>query len=291
MAMKQPEYCFEVMNGLHKDMSSLNSKQGYWLVGGIMTSALIHQETIIDHQAKTIIAPMEASPTITRDNGTRRDIDIVIPEVIDNATALAVRQAIEQSTDRQLIASVFGFEYKRPMTGQDRLNATLFEWTSKRRIDDQGKYYYELFPLSKEVPPESYEPWQLQLPSGSIVTTINPTGILLAYMTRSISGIRHKDKTKLDRLENRIKCDPILKEQLAAGSFTTWREFADDINTLGQIRGAIPDSTIATATPNDLRVFYFKARLLRFVERFDPLIKIAHSQLGSKILRHFNGDA
>ena len=114
--MKQPEFCFEVMNDLHNDItSSFNYKRGYLLVGGIVSNALIHQETIIDHQAKTIIAPMEASPTIKRDDGTLRDIDVVIPEVIDNLTASNYRQIIEQSTDHQLMPSVFGFEQKKTL--------------------------------------------------------------------------------------------------------------------------------------------------------------------------------
>lgn len=289
--MQRPELCFEVMNDVHADLSKeLANEDGYRLVGGIVSHALLGHDTVIDHIGKAIITTMESSQTIIREDGSKRDADIVLPYISNKVTAERVRQTVEESTQHQLVGSVFSFEAKKQLTKNDRLAATLLHWTSHRTIDAQGRYYYELYPLSREVPTESYEPWNLQLPSGNIIKTFSPLAVLMAYKTRSISGIRHKDMSKVSALEDKILGDPVFKEQLLDGIFTPWQQFADDIMSLNQWHQDKPDSVLPDTSQLAIAGFYIKAHALRLAESRSSLVKIAHSKIGATILRPLNGD-
>ena len=297
--MRQPEFCFEVMNRLDLDLTNQLENPKYMLVGGIMSHALSHEATVIDLEQKRIIAPMDASPTIVRkEDGSHRDADVVLPYVATKEQATIARRTIEKSTKYKLTASVFGFETKKAsMDRHDRTQANIRQWTSRRSVDDQGRYYYDLYPLSMEVPAETYDTWNLQLPSGQLVKTISPLGILMAYKIRSISGIRHKDKEKIKdkgkiaALEDKVLSIPELKQQLQEGIFAPWQQFANDIATLGQSHYYRQESVIPGTSNSDLMLFFIKAHALKFAESHKLPVKLAHTHIGALALRPLNDDA
>ena len=149
-------------------------------------------------------------------------------------------------------------------------------WTSERTLDDDGTLRYELYPLQQEVPRESYSPWILQLPNGHEVFILNPAAHMLAYYMRSISGLRNKDREKVEEMRQKIFSDPIFREQIQDGPLQSWQRFANDIHRLGDQpidHESVPTAPIASL--HDLGVFRKKSECLRFIEASPAMVKLA----------------
>ncbi|MCA9333155.1 hypothetical protein KDA00_04785 [Candidatus Saccharibacteria bacterium] len=291
--MSEVQNCYEAIVEVDDVMRScLDSDQRYYVLGGIATSAIRHHGTVFDHQQRLIIPTDEAAdPLLRESNGTVRDIDILVDTVLSKEQSTEIVQTLKEVTP--LVVSVFGFDERKDRKGwigsrADNIVKTVADWTSRRTIDDQGIVRYELFPLEQAVQPESFDPWKLILPSGSDVQVFHPAGHMLAYRMRSISGVRYKDKEKLDGMTDRIVSIPEFMREITEGNFKEWLQFALGVYGIRDGNIAPTDPSLSKETTyRDLARFATKSRALGLFESNETIIKIAQSPFGEKALSPF----
>lgn len=185
--------CYEVVQELDPAMRTvLEDGQRYFVVGGTAGAALEHPDTHFDHdEGMTYAAPDSDKSIFREENGTRRDLDVLIDGVLSKEEKQAIHDVVEAATDEQLKISIFGFEPHVPtMSGMQRFLQGVTTFTSDRTIDQHGVRRIELFPIAQPVQDESFEPYTLVTPQGGTFPTFSPVGHVLAYRTRSITGLR-----------------------------------------------------------------------------------------------------
>jgi len=290
--MRAVPNCFEAIQDLELAMDKcLAPDQRYFVLGGIATSAMKHPETYFDHDGKVVYAPDDSAESVIRENGTTRDVDILIDSVLPNDQADNIRATVAEAVP-DLEISIFGFDEHKPVTKRsERVGKAFKEWISRRTSDDHGIFRYELYPLSQPVQPESYEQWKLVAGEETAVTSVlNPAGHLLAYKMRSISGVRHKDVPKLKELNKKVMSDEAFQAQARDGIYKEWREFANSIVVMrGSSLKLAAGLACHSAGVIDVAAFWTKSRALRGAEHNEYLVKLAQTKFGAKILGSFVG--
>ncbi len=280
--------CYDAIECLDDAMlASLEPGQRYYVLGGIVTGALCHESTDIEHQTRSLYAAEASAIPIKRTNGTQRDVDILIEAILDPEQAEDIKKQVIGATAGALAVSVFGFDKHEPATKFSKIKKS-YVGVSRRTIDNLGVYRYELDPLEHIVSPLSYDPWKLVLPSGSELSILHPAGHMLAYGLRSISGVRAKDVEKLHTLTERVLAEPRFNEEIKTGNFRTWLEFAEAIWQLRD--GKIPKSDPrirAETTATEMALFQAKSKALRWVEGKPGIVSVAQHELGQKVLNLF----
>jgi hypothetical protein len=291
--LTEPVDCFEATADLEAALKASPLQNGrYFVLGGIVTSALQHPDTVIDHESQTIVAAPDLTyPNVRDENGTRRDIDLLIDEVLTPGTVAAIKENVNEAIGGKLILSLFGLERHEPSPGiSERIVRSFMHLTTSRTIDDNGVRRFELHPLEQIVEEESYVPWNLQTPGGGIVQVLNPAGHLMAYRMCSISGLREKDRVKVDAMATNVMADPRLQEQIMDGPFRAWLDFADARAAL--LEGELPPDSPQLrdgTTAAELKVFEYRGKMLRTLERSDKLMTIAQSGKIKKLTDIFTG--
>lgn len=283
--------CYDVIGELDAATQDiLSPNQQYYVLGGIATSAIKHPDSVFDHQTNRLVAAPDSGEPVFRDNGTRRDIDLLVLDVLTSEQATRVRQKISLVVGKYLVVSVFGLSNHQQPTVLRRVVKSAAAWTSERTLDNDGTLRYELYPLQQEVPRESYQPWTLQLPNGHGVSILNPAAHMLAYHMRSISGVRDKDRDKVEKMRKRVFSDPNFKDQIQTGPLRSWKQFADNIDRLGTqppTYETLPAAPIASAL--EWRMFRKKNEWLRFLEANPTIVKYAQKGLLQAVLRPIIG--
>jgi hypothetical protein len=284
--------CYTAIQNLDEAMRGVIPEGAeYFTLGGIVSGALRHPDTRFDHDVLATYAAPDSPEGVLRDNGTRRDVDLLVSAVLTKKEAEAIKEEVARAIDDALVVSVFGLDRYKPKA--NRLRRTIAvpkSWTSRRTIDDGGVNRYELFPLSQEVPAETYEPWSLVLPSGAKVSTLSPAGHVEAYSMRSISGLRPKDAKKVAAMRGRVESDEIFSEQMHEGMFKPWEEFAQGIRDLRDGLMFEDDSMLRDGTSwIDMYAFGVKGRGLKTAESKDTIVDFAQKEWVQKILNVFVG--
>ncbi len=283
--------CYEVIDGLDKAIrETLTPSQQYFVLGGIATAAINHPESVFDHQTDHLIAAPESTVPVLRDNGTRRDVDMLVLDVLSPDQATAIKRVVSAAVGDALEVSVFGLSPHRDMTTVRRLGRSLTAWTSERTIDDNGILRYELFPLEQIVSQESYSPWTLELPSGEGVAIFNPAAHMLAYYLRSISGLRAKDVSKVDAMRYRVMGEPIFQQQIFDGPLQSWWEMANDIGRLGDRKSIDRLLEEKHGTKLELEAAHWRGKLLKTFESNATIVTYAQKGLLQKLLKSFVGN-
>jgi len=183
------------------------------IIGGVNSAALVHPDTVIDADSKTVIAPsLLHLPTQRNDAAkTRRDLDILVkssnPDVIER-----VERIVDETVGTALERSVFGIVPEKVLRRQLRHRfgfTALKTFLSDRYVhpddidtpdgvDSPDRMIRSLFPFGVPIDSESLESWTLTV--GDMHVPIpNPAMSIINYTTRSISGVRPKDKKKLKK--------------------------------------------------------------------------------------------
>jgi len=197
------------------------------IIGGVGSAALMDHDVVIDVKNKEVIAPESMDLPTMRPNGSRRDLDVL---VLSSSTAEieAVEHLIDHTVKGELDPSVFGLKKEGPLKKQmlspifgfaairtclsDRYEVSnetellLTPYSSQLRISRDGGRFgmvKSLFPLAVPIDPESLETWVLTVGDSSIPIP-NPAMSIINYTNRSISGIRPKDKSKVERLASNV---------------------------------------------------------------------------------------
>ncbi len=271
--------CYDVLGELDNVMrAQLGPDREYYVLGGIATGALTHESTVIDDQSQAIVAAKESGSALVRENGTRRDIDILVGDILPRKEAKRIKAEVSGAIDKTLVVSVFGMDrHQGDLSPAERLQRNALAWTSRRTIDRDGILRYELFPLQRVVDPDSYKPWQLQIPDGKHIQVFHPAGHMLAYMLRSVSGIRDKDADKLSAMQERIT--PLFREEINDGPFRSWIDFAGDIHGLLHKGREAAVRVRSDAQLVDLDVFRLKGRVLGRLESYQKMVDLAQGAL------------
>lgn len=168
------------------------------IVGGTVTGALTTNETQIIPSSKLLVAPESSDSSLLRENGTRRDADILILSANQGVIADAKTLANEASHD-ELAVSAFGFQRWRDFESRGaRLGAEVLRYyTSTREQDESGTVYHRVYPLQATVPWTLLEGWRMQLPKDmGEIRIMDPRYHMISYATRSVGGLRPKDAKK-----------------------------------------------------------------------------------------------
>ncbi len=285
--------CYDVIHEVDSAMHDvLPLDTTYFVLGGIASSALVHHDTRIDGMedgSGFIFAPDEAADPTRRLDGTKRDIDILVPSALDDGLADKLKQTVVEAIDGHLLVSIFKFDkHEPPQNPAERLAATFTEWLSRRTIDENGILRYELFPLEQVVQPETYETWRLIISNGVQVNVLHPVGHMLAYRMRSISAGRTKDVTKLDIMTQNVLAIPEHGEALYDGAFKDWLDFAAMIQALNT--GYAHMDELAGFDEKlwaDYLAFRCKGNLLHFFESNKTIVKMAQQGPLQKALNLF----
>lgn len=285
--MAHPD-CYEAIAGLHEALqSALPEGHTYFVMGGIVTAAMIHPDSQVQYETKTVEATQDSAIPFLRDNETVRDVDVLIDKILTDEEAEEYKQVIIKNTGG-LEASVFGFEaHDEEETAKSRAMKSASKWISERTIDANGVKRIELHPFSRVLSDGVFEPWTLKMPGGYRVNQFNPVGHYLAYRTRSISGVRYKDIIKDEQMSAVVYGDDNLLTDLHSGPFEPLNAFANDL-LIARIT-KIPASEYANleATRAELAAFRWKGQLLRALESNERIIKVAQTPVGAKLLSPF----
>jgi hypothetical protein len=170
----------------------------YAIVGGTVTSALADAHTFISVDDKELYAAQSSDTNVIRDNGTKRDADILV--LSDDAEKIAfIRDVATAASAGQLAISAFGLEryQEPPLTKAARLgNFVLNNYTSSREITADGDVVHRLQPLEAKIPSETLSGWSMYVThDGTPVPILDPRYHLLCYQLRSVGGLRPKDDT------------------------------------------------------------------------------------------------
>lgn len=288
--MKPSEYsCYEAISDVDQAMKeSLPEGQRYFVLGGIATGALKHPDTYIDTLTRSVYATNESSESTLRDNGTKRDIDVLIDDTIGKEAGRRIKSNLEEATEGKLEISVFGFDAHEPAEKvTQRFKKRILSMMSERTICENGILRYELFPLEQTVERESYEQWRLVTPHTE-VGILNPAGHVLAYRMRSITGLRPKDAEKYHQMHRQVFAHPELLEQIMDGKYRTWLDFAHAIDNLRN--GEMPqDDPIITeqARGIDQGLYRLKSKTLSLLEGHGLVVNIAQHPIMQKALNKF----
>lgn len=265
--------CYDVLSEFDAAVrDGMSPGHEYFMLGGVPTAALVHADTVIDKTSQTVVAAPDCAPGLLRENGSRRDIDVLIGTVLGKPDSRKIKSNIIEATGNSLVVSVFGYDKRKETSTALSRTLRSGEFLSSRTVDEKGILRYELFPVEQVVPPQSYDPWRLQLPDGSMVQMLHPAGHVLAYRMRSISGLRHKDGSKYHAM--RANVEPLFQPEINDGPFRPWLDFA---NTLYSIRKGhfVIDSQLVPGTMNGtLRLAQQKAQLLAKLESYTSLVNL-----------------
>lgn len=289
MSVESNVTCYDVIGDLDSAMRGvLAPGQKYFVLGGIASGAIMHEKTEIDHGGRSLVPTRDSGQSIFREAGSRRDVDILVDDVLDDERAARIKGVVQDAIDGQLIVSVFGFEHRKE--AGSKLARAAGEWLSSRTIDDNGVIRYELFPLVQEVDASTFEEWKLELPQGNHVSVLNPAGHTLAYGMRSISGVRHKDTkgNKYGKMVDRVFDDPVFCNDIQHGRYRPWLDFACAIYDLRDGRLPRESPLISpTATRADIEIFRAKSKSLHFAEGLDKIVDFAQQDRIQEILNIF----
>ncbi|HSX23717.1 MAG TPA: hypothetical protein VLE74_01325 [Candidatus Saccharimonadales bacterium] len=282
--------CYDAIEGLDEAMRGvLDPGQDYYVLGGIATGAIRDTESGIDAVSQIVFASDSSTESVVRSNGTRRDIDILVKDVLEDDQAQEIKETVSEVVGDLLVVSIFGFDkHEDEISPQGRFKSSVKDWVSRRTIADDGNLRYELHPLEQIVSKHSFEPWTLALPNGERVSILSPAGHVLAYAMRSISGIRHKDVEKIAAMTDRILADEVFESQIRSGIFREWLEFACAVYDLrdGRLNPRRPiireESGLA-----DRLAFQTKGRFLAALEGSDAITNFGQNETVQKILNIF----
>ncbi len=179
------------------------------LIGGVGSTALAHPELQINTSARTISAPEDLYLPQFRDDGTRRDLDVLVLST-DKGEIQEVEEFAKQVVGEELEISVFGLKkvdqlkkQKESPFGVSAMKTFLSDRYLTAKDGDQAKAYKALFPFEVPFNVSALETWNLQV--GDVALPVPHPGMSIAnYYTRSISGLRPKDADKVSAMAGNI---------------------------------------------------------------------------------------
>ena len=220
--------CFAAVRPFIDALDSPAAAGDVQIIGGVSTSALSHPSTEIHVDTKEIIAPRGFSLSRHREDGTLRDVDVLVLSS-NSQRVYEVERTLQQTTGNTLERSVFGIrpaESLREQTAHPLGLRALRTFLSDRYDTPRGasSRVKSLFPFAVPLPDETLETWSLiVLPEDDaageqVIPVPHPGTTLVNYCTRSISGLRPRDAAKITHVaENVFSVSPDIRSWLIDG--------------------------------------------------------------------------
>ncbi len=256
MAAERDVYQTLTQEGLHTGMAY--NEVPYGVLGGIAAHAAMHGE--IDWRERSITLPSRCELPRVRENGTLRDIDLLVhshreEDVIDG------KRITEDVLEGKLSVSVFGL---RHTSGARRP----WDFVSHQSVDDQGKRWSQLDTIHTPLPTHWFESWLVRDACGRpVFATYSPIVIEAGYWMRSITGIRHKDAEKVEALHSRLfsmgQRDSVKRGPMSMADRTKYHE---------QRQTALAHYEAIATERHRIGWFALKAALLASAEKHPKLI-------------------
>lgn len=267
---------FDCISGLQEPLNEALPNMRWYVVGGLATAALRHPQTII-HAEGTIEATYDADIPAYRPNGTLRDVDILVDAVLDKRTMNHAKSVAQMVLDNRLEVSLFGFDDASAHA------ADKFSFLSRRVKDAQGQRYHQLGAVKQPVSSESYDPWRLVLPNNKELPVLHPVGHILAYRSRSVSGLRPKDTEKFYEMANKIFTHTAFRQELSEGLFADWNTFANTIAAIRHGRQPRPELLRDNTSRAEIAAMRWQGRLLKTLEAHPKIVDICQSHFMQRI--------
>lgn len=233
--------CGQIIEPFVEAASTINGFPNFQIIGGNGSAALVHPKTELDLVSGLIIAPEGCDLPVHRDDGTLRDMDVLVLSS-DEADLAAVEGLSDRTVGKRLQRSIFGLKPVSDLRRQQRhpISASAKVFLSDRyvELDSNGgvRYGYKaLFPFAAPINADSLATLLLISPTGdrTPVPTSHPGATILNYLTRSISGLRPKDAEKVAKMaDNILPRYPEVREWIYDGPGKPTLELARVLQTL-----------------------------------------------------------
>jgi hypothetical protein len=176
------------------------------LFGGVGSFALSHPDVQISSQDKTITAPGDLYLPQYRDDGNRRDLDCLVLST-DADEVREVKTIAEAVVGDELELSVFGLKSLEQLKRRRQflpLGLVKMIMSDRYVIEDTVgivEATKSTLIADAAMPPSCLESWQLKIGDDHPAFPVpHPGATILNYLTRSISGLRPKDVSKVHNL-------------------------------------------------------------------------------------------
>lgn len=267
--MKKLANVFDLLadSELHERLSEAGVE--YRVVGGIGLQAVILSEGI-DVGSRSIKLNPGASISSVRENGTRRDVDILITPT--ESKQIKVAKKITEDCLPDLSISVFGIK------SVEQSGRGTWDFISRRIVSEQPNRLFMSCDTSVgELPWSILDAWSVKDQSDqTIYHTIGPASHYVAYTNRSITGVRPKDEDKIGLLKEwledvfRLKLDRVI-----AGDEVD----AELVDMQDQIRAGHDFYSQLERRRRTISWFGAKAWLLSALESNERLVGLAQGSL------------
>ena len=237
--MSSPEQpiIFNSLEVLRPFINEVQNDTDVQIMGGVGTAALEDPRTELNIDKKEVYAPKGFALPTFRDNGTRRDVDVLVTSS-DPERIAEVETILEETVGEHLQREVF------PIRPHEVLADQIIHPFGRRAVlaavsdryeaspDIAGAYVKALFPYAVGIDPETLEPWTLVTDMGEFPIP-HPGTTIANYTNRSITGLRHKDTRKMTlAAQNIFANEPLMREWLIDGPGKSQLELSTIIASL-----------------------------------------------------------
>jgi hypothetical protein len=233
---RQTPDCIEIIRPFAErlDQARVNGQ----MIGGIGSHVLGLPGVEIDPVRKQVSYNGSVELPQLRSDGTLRDLDFLV--LSTNPDDISAAETIAQDVvGNQLVLSFFGLRSALQLERQRRdvvgSLGKVFVSDRYAETDSTGAITCAtkaLFPFKAEMSPETLETWTLILPDYELPIP-HPGTTVINYATRSIGGLRPKDRQKVNQLTNNIAIvAPWIPEWIVDGPGKSQMELARILQSL-----------------------------------------------------------
>lgn len=228
---KVPEHLKDasLISYMHVINESLNLVDRKITVGGMPIDAFNDQDTIILPKEKRIIASDSFKPKLIRDNGTTRDVDMLLYNLDENNRPLNISESDLKKLSNDVGSAVskksLEINLPAPVISLFSFTDKLSPFYSITSLNENHRVVLKQGLVTQELPEEALEPWELQFADGEVEQVLNPWEQYWRSKIRYSSGIKPKDLDKLSKLEQRLRDVPELAELESSDLIGAYRSF------------------------------------------------------------------
>jgi hypothetical protein len=273
------------------------------LLGGIGSVALLHPSSVIDMADKRIVAPADLALSNYRDDGNLRDIETLVLSTRKEDVMLVAKIALA-TIGNLLITETFDIKDDERITklAASPLSIPALKMVLSDRYMPANTVLSSggpeprriLLPFSAPIEAAALETWTLQVGDSLEIPVPHPGATIINYLTRSISGLRTKDKDKVQKMATAVfGRAPEIVDWIVDGPGEKQFELAQIFHTLREskrhprdlrIGGQLTVSPLPLAELSEHRAFMFPdadprtiRNLLSIARRKSRLLHLAES--------------
>ncbi len=224
-------------------ITEANSREiPYQVLGGLGYAALLEPETYYDIDRKEIIAPERLSVPYLRENGSPKDVDILVLSTSAESVSDVEQIAKDTIGNHKITVNVFNLHslsQLKKMIDEPFSKPALTAALSGRYVDDdnssgENDFTKAVFPFGVNAPGDSLETWHVISSKTQPIPVPHPAMMILNNATRSIAGIRPKYDSKVVRMvDNILVRDPEIISWMLDGPGLSHLTLAGVLRALG----------------------------------------------------------